>query len=155
MTDVACVRARVADVCLWQLLDGAQFGLGWMHENGEGVTKDAAEALRWYRMAADQGHPGACDKVARFYDGGLGVAEDKAEAVRWFKRAVKAGFTHAETDLVRLGAHGAAGLEQAAAAAAAAAPLPRVQDKAVQVLPSVAHRSSARANAAALKGGLQ
>ena len=149
MTDLACVRVRVIDVCLWQLLDGAQFGLGWMHENGEGVTKDAAEALRWYRLAAEQGHPGACDKVARFYDGGLGVAEDKQEAIRWFKRAVKAGFAHAETDLVRLGAHGAAGLEQAAAAS------PRAQDKAVQVLPSVAHRSSARANAAAVKGGLQ
>ena len=27
-----------------------------MYAKGEGVPKDAAEAVKWYRKAADQGH---------------------------------------------------------------------------------------------------
>src|ERR1017187_3210827 len=34
---------------------GAQFNLGLMYANGEGVTQNYAEAARWYRKAADQG----------------------------------------------------------------------------------------------------
>ena len=33
----------------------AQFNLGVMYANGDGVPKDAAEAVKWYRKAADQG----------------------------------------------------------------------------------------------------
>ena len=35
---------------------GAQFILGVMCANGQGVSQDSAEAVRWYRLAADQGH---------------------------------------------------------------------------------------------------
>ena len=37
----------------------AQTYLGVMHRDGQGVAQDYAEALRWYRMAADQGHAAA------------------------------------------------------------------------------------------------
>jgi hypothetical protein len=33
----------------------AQFYLGVMYENGNGVLKDYTEAVKWYRKAADQG----------------------------------------------------------------------------------------------------
>ena len=33
----------------------AQSILGLMYANGEGVLKDDTEAVRWYRLAADQG----------------------------------------------------------------------------------------------------
>jgi TPR repeat protein len=33
----------------------AQFFLTLMYDNGEGGTKDEAEAVKWYRLAADQG----------------------------------------------------------------------------------------------------
>ena len=32
-----------------------QFSLGVMYEHGEGVRQDYAEAVRWYRKAAEQG----------------------------------------------------------------------------------------------------
>ena len=32
-----------------------QVNLGVMYTNGRGVTQDDAEAVRWYRKAADQG----------------------------------------------------------------------------------------------------
>ena len=34
----------------------AQFNLGVMYSNGEGVPQDDAEAVRWYRLAAAQGY---------------------------------------------------------------------------------------------------
>ena len=33
----------------------AQFKLGSMYDDGHGVAQSDAEALKWYRMAADQG----------------------------------------------------------------------------------------------------
>ena len=33
----------------------AQYNLGWMYENGRGVRRDRVEAVRWYRLAAEQG----------------------------------------------------------------------------------------------------
>ena len=34
----------------------AQYSLGMKHLGGRGVPQDFAEALRWIRLAADQGH---------------------------------------------------------------------------------------------------
>ena len=33
----------------------AQFSLGNMYREGEGVPKDATEAVKWYRKSAEQG----------------------------------------------------------------------------------------------------
>ena len=38
---------------------GAQYNLGLMYAQGEGVPEDDAEAVRWYQMAAEQGQAGA------------------------------------------------------------------------------------------------
>ena len=37
----------------------AQYFLGLMHANGQGVTRDYKEAVRWYRKAAKQGNASA------------------------------------------------------------------------------------------------
>ena len=37
----------------------AQFRLGVMYDEGQGVTRDATEAVTWYRKAAEQGHADA------------------------------------------------------------------------------------------------
>ena len=37
----------------------AQYSLGIDYDIGSGVQQDEAEAARWYRLAADQGHVGA------------------------------------------------------------------------------------------------
>ena len=34
---------------------GAQYNLGFMYQNGEGVPEYDAEAVKWFRLAADQG----------------------------------------------------------------------------------------------------
>ena len=34
----------------------AQDSLGWMYDTGRGVPQDDAEAVRWFRLAAEQGN---------------------------------------------------------------------------------------------------
>ena len=34
----------------------AQFNLGFMYADGRGVAQNDTEAVKWYRLAADQGH---------------------------------------------------------------------------------------------------
>ena len=65
----------------------AQYNLGIMYENGRGVRKDDAEAVRWYRKAADQGHLEAQNNLGAMYEDGHGVPQDYVEAVRWYRKA--------------------------------------------------------------------
>ena len=52
-----------------------------MYDNGEGVPKDDREAVRWSRMAAEQGLAEAQSNLGLMYDSGDGVPEDDREAV--------------------------------------------------------------------------
>lgn len=65
----------------------AQYDLGVMYYSGEGVPKDAAEALKWFRKAADQGHAPAQFDLAHMYAKGEGVPKDEAEAYAWYNLA--------------------------------------------------------------------
>jgi TPR repeat protein len=38
----------------------AQFNLGWMYADGQGVLQDFKTAVTWYRQAAEQGHACPC-----------------------------------------------------------------------------------------------
>ena len=69
----------------------AQFNLGIMYRNGEGVPEDDAEAARWYRRAAEQGHAGAQLNLGVIYDNGEGVPEDDVQAYAWYSIAAAQG----------------------------------------------------------------
>lgn len=53
---------------------------------------DYAEAVRWYRLAAEQGFPPAQVRLGYAYAEGQGVPQDDAEAVRWYRLAVEQGY---------------------------------------------------------------
>ena len=53
---------------------GASWGL--MYSNGEGVPKNDAEAVRWYRMAAEQGDTQAQVNLGVMYSNGEGIPKD-------------------------------------------------------------------------------
>ena len=46
----------------------AQYNLGLMYANGEGVPEDDAEAVHWYRKAAEQGDANAQNNLGVMYD---------------------------------------------------------------------------------------
>ena len=77
----------------------AQYDLGFKYANGEGVPEDDAEAVRWYRMAAEQGEAIAQFNLGVMYANGEGVPEDDAEAVRWHRMAAEQGLALAQTTL--------------------------------------------------------
>jgi hypothetical protein len=56
-------------------------------------SKDYAEAMRWYRKAADQGDAAAQANIGLLYRNGWGVAQDYAEAMRWYRKAADQGNT--------------------------------------------------------------
>ena len=66
---------------------------------GEGVPQDAAEAVRWFRLAAEQGHASAQYNLGVMYDTGEGVPQDAAEAVRWYRLAAEQGYASAQNNL--------------------------------------------------------
>lgn len=70
----------------------AQFNLGYRYVAGDGVPQDGAEALRWWRAAANQAHAGSRVALGVMYAGGqLGIPQDEAEAARWFRLAADQG----------------------------------------------------------------
>ena len=77
----------------------AQYSIGVKYDTGEGVPQDDAEAVIWYRRAAEQGHAGAQYSLGRMYDIGRGAPEDDAEAVRWFRLAAEQGHAGAQYSL--------------------------------------------------------
>jgi TPR repeat protein len=62
-----------------------------LYFNGEGVPKDYQQALRWFRLAADQGEALAQTKIAIMYDDGQGVAHDIVQAYKWYSLAATNG----------------------------------------------------------------
>ena len=47
---------------------------------GKGVSEDAYEALKWYRMAADQDDAAGQCGLGRMYSWGIGVEQDDYES---------------------------------------------------------------------------
>jgi hypothetical protein len=84
----------------------AQFYLGYMHEEGQGVDQDAQQALRLYKKAGVEGHVGALNNLAAMYVRGDDIKKDHEEAVRLYKHAVEKGSAVAQEnlgDLYRVG----------------------------------------------------
>ena len=73
--------------------------LGLMYFTGQGVPKDEEEAVRWFRLASNQGHAGAQANLGVMYSNGCGVLKDEEEAARWFRRAADQGDANAQYSL--------------------------------------------------------
>jgi len=59
----------------------AQYNLGLLYANGQGVPKDDAQARQWYEKAAAQGQADAQVYLGSLYDYGRGVPQDFKMAV--------------------------------------------------------------------------
>ncbi|MDB4761874.1 sel1 repeat family protein [bacterium] len=82
------MRGKVANV------NGSEYRYGYAP-----IEKDAEEAVKWYRRAADQGNATAQYSLGRSYDYGEGVEKDAEEAVKWYRKAAEQGNATAQCSL--------------------------------------------------------
>ena len=66
-----------------------------MYHNGQGVPQDYAVAVKWYRLAAEQGKASAQSNLGVMYYNGEGVPQDYAVAVKWYRLAGHSASTQA------------------------------------------------------------
>ena len=85
---------------------GAQFYLGLMYDNGEGLPENAHQAVLWYHKAAEQGYADAQNNLGVMYEKGEGVPKDAIQAVFWYRKAAEQGFAIAQYSLGRMYANG-------------------------------------------------
>lgn len=69
----------------------AQFNMGVMYANGQGVKQDHAEAVRWFRMAAAQGYANAQRNLGVMYTLGRGVQQDYVQGYLWSELSAARG----------------------------------------------------------------
>lgn len=87
----------------------ALFEIGARFTDGRGVKQDAAEAAKWYKLAADAGLAPAEYRYANLLEKGTGVARDLPQALSYYRKAADAGNASAMHNLAVLYASGAAG----------------------------------------------
>ncbi|MBL1276715.1 MAG: sel1 repeat family protein [Ectothiorhodospiraceae bacterium] len=102
----------------------SQYLLGSLYQSGQqGVKKNHKTALKWYGLAADQGHKTAKLTLAKLssemikspelsasaaYENGLnflkgrGVSRDYKQAVKWFSQSAEQGYADAQYNLGEL-----------------------------------------------------
>lgn len=77
----------------------SQLQVAERYEQGQGVTRNPGEALRWYRAAAEKGNAQAQYKVGKALLTGRGAAVDAKAAKSWLEKAAAQGYAPAKTEL--------------------------------------------------------
>ena len=77
----------------------AQYKLGLMYDDGEGVQQDDKTAVKWYTKAAEQENASAQTNLGLMYDNGRGVPENDKTAVAWYTKAAEQGNANAQSNL--------------------------------------------------------
>ena len=80
----------------------AQYNLGLMHKNGDGVRQDGKQAVKWFRKAAKKGNTRAQFDLGEMYEDGRGVQQDDTQAVKWYHKAAANGHAQAAERAERL-----------------------------------------------------
>lgn len=84
----------------------AQALLGQMCLDGQGVDRDATQALNWFRLAAQQGHLMALNMLGRCQEYGWGCVPDISAALTNYRLAAEGGLDWAQynyANLLRMG----------------------------------------------------
>ncbi len=80
----------------------AQYKLGLMYNNGEGVKQDFGEAVRWFHRAASLGYAPAQRGLGIKFEKGQGVLRNYGEAVRWYRFGADQGDAASQYRLGRM-----------------------------------------------------
>ena len=63
------------------------------------IEQNEAEALKWYKKAAEQGNPAGMENLAISYEYGGKVPKDYSEALKWHLKAAEKGYVSAQYNL--------------------------------------------------------
>ena len=77
----------------------AQNKLATMYALGEGVPKNASEAVKWYRKSAEKGNAVSQGMLALQFYIGNGVKEDHKEAAKWWRKSADQGNSMSQCSL--------------------------------------------------------
>tara|TARA_R110002096_G_scaffold158845_1_gene324382 strand:+ start:917 stop:1510 length:594 start_codon:yes stop_codon:yes gene_type:complete len=77
----------------------AQWHIGLMYSNGEGVPENDKTAVKWYTLAAEQGYDKAQYNLGNMYNNGRGVPENDKTAVKWYTLAAEQGYAFGQAML--------------------------------------------------------
>ncbi|WP_169829290.1 LysM peptidoglycan-binding domain-containing protein [Lacunisphaera limnophila] len=100
--DLATLRTRATGGDL-----EAQNALGNAHTNALlGLSRDFAEAFKWYRQAGDKGFAPAQFNLGLAYELGRGVAADERQAFKYYLMSAEQGFAPAQFNVGNMYASG-------------------------------------------------
>ena len=88
----------------------AQLLIGRCYENGLGVVQNPEEAVKWYKLAAEQNDAQAQVFLAYCYELGLGVAKDQKQTVELMGKAAEAGNAEAQYNMALYSSKGQYGV---------------------------------------------
>ena len=64
------------------------------------MTIDGKQALKWYKLAADQGHAASEYAIGLLYfTGSPGISQNIPDAIEWYQRAAQRGLADAQNSL--------------------------------------------------------
>ena len=90
------------ELCLDKAESGdsnAQYIVGLMYFNGEGVEINFHNALQWFQKASKQENVKAQYAVGVMYYNGNGVTKDLAKAEEWFQKAAEQDYANAQYNI--------------------------------------------------------
>ncbi|MCA0200919.1 MAG: sel1 repeat family protein [Proteobacteria bacterium] len=88
----------------------AQYVVGSIMDGGFGSPQHMPEeAVKWYKRAAEKGHPEAQTALARCYEQAHGIGQDYTEARRWYAAATEQDIREASYGLAVLHSRGLGG----------------------------------------------
>jgi TPR repeat protein len=73
-----------------------EFNVGAFLERGDYGPTNVAEALRWFRKAADGGLANAKTKLGECYREGRGITKNLVEAAKWYRKAAEQGDSYGQ-----------------------------------------------------------
>jgi len=93
--------------CLWEPLarlghPDAQYNLGWLYANGNGMNVDVNRAVYWWQQAAKNNYLDAQFAIGLAYTTGEGIKADPHAAFIWFMKAANGGHADARDIVKRL-----------------------------------------------------
>ena len=80
----------------------AQVRLGIAYRDGKGVVRNYADALAWFRRAAEKNDAAALDNLGWMYEHGLGTTADFPAAAKYYRASADKGHSQGQWNLGRM-----------------------------------------------------